>query len=136
MKITGQCDCGQTSYFIADDAEIDIANCHCATCRKSTGGSCVTWATVPMSQFQWTGAPPEIYPSSSHGKRFFCRRCGAQLALFTEKSPQTIDVTVATFTHPELYPPTQDIWLKSKLPWIPLDPQLPGQQEETYPADD
>jgi hypothetical protein len=134
MKITGQCACGRTSYEIADDSGIDIANCHCAMCRESTGGAYVTWATVPLNRFRWTGELPKTFSSSEHGKRFFCNHCGAQLALFTEKSPDTIDVTVTTFSNPETYPPARDIWLNSKLPWTPLDPNLPGQPEETYPA--
>jgi hypothetical protein len=99
-------------------------------CRQSTGGAYVTWATVPKSSFTWTGDAPAEFHSSPHGTRYFCPACGAQLALFVEASPTTIDVTVATFTNPEQYPPVRDIWFKRKLPWTPRDPRLPGEDEE------
>lgn len=130
MNIPGRCVCGRTSYEISNDEGIDIANCHCRTCRQASGGAYITWATVPRDRFTWTGDKPAEFQSSSHTTRFFCRGCGAQLALFTTNCPATIDVTVTTFDHPEDYPPTRDIWVKSHLRWVPRDPALPGEERE------
>jgi hypothetical protein len=127
-QIKGRCDCRTCSYMIQDDQGVDVANCHCRTCRASTGGTYVTWATVPLKSFKWTGKKVRSYKSSSHGTRYFCGTCGAQLALFTEKSPETIDVTVATFCHPERYPPNRDIWVSTKLKWV--ETGLPGELRE------
>lgn len=131
MSLSGRCACGRTTYVIAGDAGLDVATCHCETCRRSTGGTHVTWATVAREAFRWTGAPPASYRSSEHGTRFFCSTCGAQLALYTELAPTSMDVSVSTLDHPELYPPTRDIWLSRKLPWVALCPGLPGEAEET-----
>jgi len=128
QTIRGQCGCGTCSYIIQDDRGIDVANCHCRTCRASTGGTFVTWATVSLKLFKWTGRKPRAYKSSSHGTRYFCGSCGAQLAIFTTKSPDTIDVTVATFRHPERYPPSRDIWVSTKLKWVKSD--LPEEKRE------
>ena len=130
MKIRGMCECGATSYAIASDADIDVANCHCRTCRRSTGGTYVTWATVPRSAFEWTGARPRIYQSNPRTRRYFCKTCGAQLALFTTRSPQTIDVTVAAFANAEPYRPTRNIWLGRKLSWVPIDRRLKCEHRE------
>jgi hypothetical protein len=63
-------------------------------------------------------------------KRYFCGECGAHLALVTEHSPGSIDVTVATLDHPEKVPARRHIWIGSRLPWLHLDEQLPGEAEE------
>ncbi|MDO8697565.1 MAG: GFA family protein, partial [Pseudomonas sp.] len=52
------------------------------------------------------------------------------LALFTELSPDSLDVTVATLDHPEAAPAERHIWVKNRLPWLRLDPQLPEEDEE------
>ena len=130
MPITGQCACGRTRYAIDDGAAMDVANCHCRTCRRTTGGTYVTWATVPRSAFHWTGQPPASYRSNARTERLRCAECGAQLALLTAAEPDTLDVTVATFDQPDPHPPGRDIWLSRKLAWTPLDPRLPGEPEE------
>jgi hypothetical protein len=131
MKIRGSCACGNCSYVIDDDKGIDIANCFCRMCRKATGGTYVTWATVNRSLFHWTGKRPKVYKSSRHGRRYFCGACGAQLALFTTTSADTLDVTVATFTHPEKYPPNRSIWTETGLPWVPENSTLPTEVRES-----
>lgn len=130
MKIHGQCECGRCSYEVDDDTQIDIANCHCVTCRRTTGGTYVTWATVPKKRFRWTGKRPRIYRSSKHGKRYFCSTCGAQLALWTSESPETIDLTVSTFSNANRYPPTRHIWVQSRLKWLCLRDELAQEQRE------
>ena len=124
MKIQGQCHCGRCTYEVAEDAPIDVANCHCRACRLTTGGTLVTWATVPLNRFRWTGRKPKIYRSSPHGRRYFCGTCGAQLALWTHRSPATIDLTVSTFRRPDRYPPNRHIWVQSRLKWMPLEDGL------------
>lgn len=131
MKIHGQCACGRCSYEVKNDESLDVASCHCATCRGTTGATYITWATVPLRDFRWTGKRPRFYRSSSQGKRFFCNICGAQLALWTRKSPDTIDLTVSTFRHPDRYPPTRHIWVQRKLKWLPLEDGLPQEARET-----
>lgn len=107
-----------------------MATCHCATCRRSTGGTAVTWATVAKAGFRWTGRRPRIFRSSRHGRRYFCGTCGAQLALWTSKSPDTIDLTVATLARPERHPPTRHIWVQSRLPWFRIADALPQEPRE------
>lgn len=131
MKISGKCACGAVTYEISAGADIAVANCHCRACRRSTGGTYVTWATVPRSAFQWTGAKPGIYKSNPRTRRYFCRSCGAQMALLTTREPKTIDVTVAAFDHADSYAPTRNIWLSRKLSWVPIDRRLKREDRES-----
>jgi hypothetical protein len=102
--IEGGCHCGACRYRVDLPDLDDIATCHCSICRRSTGGTHVTWATVPLEGFQWTVGEPQTYRPIAGSERYFCAQCGAQLALWTELSPHTIDITVATLDHPERYP--------------------------------
>lgn len=127
----GACQCGRTTYRVDVAAFDDVAVCHCPACRRSTGGTHVTWATVPRAAFAWTGEPPAEYRSSDHAVRFFCPRCGAQLAFVSSREPSTIDITVVTLERPEAAAPDRHIWTKSMLPWVHLDDGLPREQGET-----
>ena len=95
------------------------------------GGTVTTWITLPSSAFQWLAGQPAQYASSAHSILYFCPNCGAQLAFISQLSPETIDVTIATLDHPELAVPERHIWTASRLPWLHLDEQLPGEAGET-----
>ena len=125
----GGCQCGALRYRIEAPLS-DSAHCHCAICRRSSGGILTTWVTVPRTSFQWLQWQPRTFASSASCSRYFCADCGAHLALFTTLSPQTLDVTVATLDAPELAPANRHIWVGSRLPWLSVDPQLPEEDEE------
>ncbi|MEO4048032.1 GFA family protein [Pseudomonas sp. CAU 1711] len=128
-SVTGGCHCGRLRYRI--DAPLrDIAHCHCSVCRRTGGGIVTTWATVPLASFRWSQGSPAAYASSASCLRYFCGRCGCQLSLFTNRSPDSLDITVASLDHPEAAPADRHIWVSSRLPWLQLDPQLPEEDEE------
>lgn len=125
----GGCHCGQLRYEC--DAQLtDVAHCHCSVCRRTTGGIVTTWVTVPLGSFRWSHGAPAQYRSSPSCLRYFCRNCGAQLALFTDHAPQTLDITTATLDEVATVVPDRHIWVKSRLPWIHLDEQLEEEWEE------
>ncbi|WP_044873434.1 GFA family protein [Pseudomonas sp. LFM046] len=128
--LTGGCHCGQLRYTV-EAPLTDVAHCHCSICRRTSGGIVTTWATVPLASFRWSAGTPAEYASSSEAVRYFCSRCGSQLAFFTQLAPDSLDITVATLDQPENVPADRHIWVKSRLPWLHLDPQLPEEDEET-----
>lgn len=126
---SGGCQCGALRYQFQAPLR-DIAHCHCSVCRRTSGGLVTTWITVPLASFRWLTGTPQQYASSSSCMRSFCSVCGAHLALFTDLSPTTLDITVATLDHPEQAPADRHIWVTSRLPWLHLDEHLPQEQEE------
>ena len=126
----GGCHCGAVRYRVAGALE-DVAHCHCSVCRGVTGGLLVTWATVRCEDFQWLQGTPQRYDSSASCVRYFCSRCGAHMALTTDLSPESIDITLTTLDAPEQVRPSRHIWTDSRLPWLHLDEQLPGEPGET-----
>ncbi|MGD8498944.1 MAG: GFA family protein [Chromatiales bacterium] len=133
MAIEGGCYCGACRYRIALDRLDDVANCHCSICRRTTGGAFVTWATVPKSAFEWLAGRPRDYAPNDTSRRWFCPSCGAQLALWTSLSPETIDITVTTLDRAEDHPPNRHIFVRGKLDWVFVDDGLPQEAEEVYP---
>ncbi len=125
----GGCHCGQLRYRFKAPLQ-NIAHCHCSICRRTSGGIVTSWLTVPRAAFEWLHGVPAEYASSATCTRYFCPHCGAQLALLTELSPDTVDITVATLDHPEDAPAERHIWVKNRLPWLRLDPQLPEEDAE------
>ncbi|WP_095083399.1 GFA family protein [Pseudomonas sp. Irchel s3h17] len=127
---TGGCHCGQLRYEFSGPLR-DIAHCHCSICRRVSGGLVTTWITLPRSAFRWLAGTAARYDSSERCARYFCAHCGAHLALITQLSPDTIDVTIATLDHPEHAPADRHIWTDSRLPWLHLDEQLPEEAQES-----
>ena len=78
------------------------AICACVDCRKSSGQDFVQWAFVPSvnifgkdgSPFDPYGGTLTVYDSSEHGKRYFCKVCGANAFLLLKDRPDLIDVNV------------------------------------------
>ena len=126
---SGGCHCGHLRYQFSGPLH-DIAHCHCSICRRVSGGIITTWITVPAADFTWLGGAPSRYDSSASCVRYFCPTCGAQVALITQLSPESIDVTIATLNHPEHAPAERHIWSDSRLPWLHLDEHLPSEAEE------
>lgn len=130
MSLQGSCHCGYLRYRVDQDQLSDVANCHCSICRRSTGGTFVTWATVPKESLTWEAGTPGVYPATENSQRFYCPRCGAQVALYTDLAPQTIDITVATLERVDDFPAHKEIWVKNKIKWVDLNRNLEHQDEE------
>ncbi|WP_198034142.1 GFA family protein [Acidihalobacter ferrooxydans] len=131
--IEGGCHCGACRYAVETNALDDVAVCHCSICRRTTGGTHVTWATVPIASFRWTEGEPRRYSAVAGSERHFCPDCGAQMALWTVLSPGTLDISVTTLDHADHYPPNRHIWVGSRLAWVSLDDALAQEDEENYP---
>lgn len=126
----GGCHCGALRYRLEGDLT-DVAHCHCSICRRVSGGLVVTWLTLPRKGFQWMAGEPKRYVAPASCTRFFCGDCGAHVALETTHSPLSIDVTVGTLDRSEQVRASRHIWTGSRLPWLHLDEELPGEVEES-----
>lgn len=130
MSWTGGCFCGAVRYDAGEGRLDDVAHCHCSMCRRTTGAPVVTWAAVPRADFRFTAGAPTAFRSSARATRWFCPRCGAQLA-FALDGDATLDVTVATLDDAAAVAPDRHIWTSSALPWLRLDDHLPRHARET-----
>ncbi|MBM4155404.1 MAG: GFA family protein [Lentisphaerae bacterium] len=131
MTIEGGCHCGRVRYAVEAGRLDDVAICHCTACRATSGGTHMTWATVPAAAFRWTRGAPKPTGRADHGTRWFCPDCGTQMAFVTSRAPDRIDLAVTTTDDPASHPPTRHVWLGSKLPWVTPEPGLVCEDGET-----
>lgn len=124
VDLEGGCLCGAFRYGLKARPG-SLGDCHCIDCRRSSGAPFVTWGTVDRGDFLVERGELRRIPFA-HRVRGFASCCGTHI-LF-EESPQagTVDVTIASLDDPSPFPPEKAIWLEDKLPWVPLDPRLPG----------
>lgn len=71
-ELTGRCACGATTF--AARAQKTYGACHCAMCRRWTGGM---WMGVLTEELIELSGPVERWQSSRIGARGFCRTCGS-----------------------------------------------------------
>ena len=122
--LEGGCYCGYIRYQTSAKPS-EEANCHCTICRKSSGGTYVTWFTVPRNELQVLAGHPATFQSSAKGERSFCPRCGTQLLFTHADHPDEIDITTTSLDDPERVPPRAHIHVATKLGWVALNDDLP-----------
>jgi len=125
---TGGCLCGRIRYR-ATGKPTNETHCHCETCRRASGAAFVSWATFQFADFDFTKGKPARFDSSEIAFRQFCPSCGTQLTFQFHKSPQSIDVTLASLDDPGAITPVDHIWTMWQLPWIKLADGLPRHAE-------
>ncbi len=128
--ISGGCACGRIRFRVALKKLDDVGICHCTACRKTTGATHVTWATIPKAAFSWTKGKPGVFRSSHHGRRFLCGTCGTQMVFVTTMDPGNLDITITALDHADRFPPTYHTWTMSKLKWVKLDDGLKRERKE------
>jgi len=127
-KITGHCLCGAVSY--ESDAEpMFTANCHCSDCRAATGSTYTTLSFFKADDVRITGETASYQHQADSGNTMtkrFCPNCGSPL--FGENSGREgmISVRAGTIDQVELVKPARNVYVSSKIPSTPLDPDLPA----------
>lgn len=124
--LKGSCLCGGIQYEI--DANLGpVTNCHCIQCRKASGASFATNASIPASSFRFVvGADLLKEWESSRGiRRCFCGRCGSQILKRNDARSEIIRLRLGTLdTDPEVKP-SKHIFVGSKAAWLEITDGLP-----------
>ncbi len=124
----GGCLCGAVRYRASGEVT-NLANCHCRSCRSSSGAPFVAWGTFRTAMFEVVSGSPVSNRSSKHVERRFCGRCGTALTYVHDKRPDQIDVTLATLDAGHGLAPRAHIWVSQKVPWLELSDGLPQHAE-------
>ena len=122
-RYEGGCLCGAIRYRVHGEA-LATTSCHCRSCRLAAGAPSLAWAIFRNEQVEFMRGVPKEFRSSAPALRGFCAHCGTTLTYRTEKRPDHLDVTTATFDDPTPFAPRCEIWTAEKLTWEPLNPGL------------
>ncbi len=122
---TGGCLCGRTRFSATGKPRF-VANCHCRSCRKATGGAYGTWAGFADTQIEWSGEPRALHESSPGVTRGFCAHCGSPLSYQGARWPGETHVTIGVFDRAEDLVPKGDVYTEEALPWARPAKQSPS----------
>lgn len=107
----GQCLCGAVK-FTATPSKDEMGVCHCAMCRRWTGGvftavSCGD--SVKIEDETSLG----VYVSSDWGERCFCKQCGSTL-FWRMRDGSNVAVAAQAFDEPGSFAFTSEIFIDEK----------------------
>lgn len=119
----GGCLCGAVRYR-AIGSPLQVAHCHCESCRRSTGSMFATGVGFRVEDVAWTREDPRSYQSSDGFARLFCTRCGSSVAQHNQRTDR-MWMLAGTLDHPEHVTPEFHMFTQHQIPWIELDDGLP-----------
>lgn len=127
-QISGHCLCGAVQY--GGDADIKMmANCHCTACRSATGSAYSTIVFVAENELNIEGETASYKHGTDGGneaEKLFCPKCGSQLFGRNNARAGMIGIRAGTIDQAELVKPAVNVFLSSKIPSTPVDPELKG----------
>ena len=124
QRKTGRCLCGAVR-FSYEGPEIWRGHCHCESCRRATSSPMTSFLGVPRTAVEFSGTPPQVYPSSPGVRRLFCGTCGSPLAYESERWPDETHLYAASLSDPKDFVPQFHAYYEEHLPWLELADRLP-----------
>ena len=110
MDYEGGCRCGAVRYRVRGEP-VRVGLCHCADCRKETGGAFLYYGDWLPERFEVTGA------FATWGGRSFCPVCGSRLFHLDEEGAEiclgSLDAA------PTGLAPAREIWVGRREAWLP-----------------
>lgn len=123
MFVRGQCLCGKVRYQIPDSPKY-IFNCHCTICRERSGAPFTTWLLYNNQSVSITKGDLSYFESNPNVMRGFCKKCGTDISWINKEKSKWIGLTLGTCKNQNQFKPSSDIWVRSKLEWVILDPKI------------
>jgi hypothetical protein len=118
----GGCLCGAVRYRATNADTKAVAHCHCGMCRKTSGGTLVSWIEVATKDFSFTQGQPGHFKSSHIAERTFCGTCGCQFTFQFSVDPaadsDVLWLTLGSTDRPDDFEFAQHIFTDDQLPWL------------------
>ena len=127
-KLTGKCLCGNIKFSADTDIKL-AANCHCTDCRAATGAAYGTLLFVAEDAIEISGTPKVFKHKADSGsdmEKLFCPDCGSQMFGRNSKRPGMMSIRAGVVDQTDLVAPTVNVYLGSKIPSTPVDPDIKG----------
>jgi hypothetical protein len=123
---SGACLCGGVRFTVRPPT-LFVTHCHCTMCQRGHGAAWVTWIGVPNAQLEVHDDDGLLadYPSSEHGTRTFCSRCGSTLFCRSTRHPHHTDVTRANIPGEIDREPGSHVYFGDRVSWFDVADSLP-----------
>lgn len=125
----GGCACGSVRYRL-ESAPMFVHCCHCKDCQRQTGSAFVLNALIETARVTVLSgtlarSPMPTDSGLPHGIDR-CSACGT--GVWSEYGGRAVFrfVRVGTLDVPSACPPNVHIYVRSKLPWVTLPPDVPA----------
>jgi len=124
--IQGSCLCGGVRYEISGELSPAVY-CHCVQCRKASGASFTTNASLPADAFRFLSGESLVGEFESSPGRFrrFCTRCGSPLLKRYADKPDLLRLRLGTLDTDPGVSVTAHIFVRSKAPWVQIADDIP-----------
>ncbi len=106
--LSGGCLCGAVR-FRAEPVNDEMGVCHCAMCRRWSGGTYMAVACGSSVAFE-NEDTLGIYRSSDYGERVFCKTCGSTIAWRLQDGSHT-SLSAQAFDDPSVFRLTTEIFV-------------------------
>lgn len=132
-KTTGGCACGALRYEFSGEP-LAVFNCHCQTCKKTSGGAFVSGVILPEAAFTWlTAGRPTYYASPGDSgkpiRRGFCATCGTHVHTTLDAKPGVVAVGVGSLDDPSCVKPQLNFYTDHALSWVHI-----GDDTKNFPT--
>jgi hypothetical protein len=126
VMLEGSCLCGGIRYEVSGELGPSLY-CHCRQCRKASGASCATNASVAATEFRFVQGESLVgeFESSPGQFRCFCTRCGSPLIKRIAAKPEEVRLRLGTLDSDPRTTPAAHIFVSSKAPWTNITDDLP-----------
>ncbi len=126
----GGCACGAVRYR-AHGAPLFGTVCHCKFCQRRLAGAFAVLVSFPEDSIEVIqGELAQCEHRSDESGRWlrmnFCRKCGTTVYHTAEVRPGVRTVAGGTFDDQTWFTINRHIWIKSKLPWVTIPPDVQG----------
>jgi hypothetical protein len=132
--LTGECFCGKVKYRIDGDL-LAMYHCHCSRCRKLTGASFATNASVEAELFSVTdGAEHLARVGHDSHYRYHCALCHSWVYGQSGAYSGVRFIPCGTLNEAPTKTVDHHVCVLSKADWIEINDDLP-QYPESQPAE-
>lgn len=126
----GGCACGSVRYRLRREPLFAHA-CHCTRCQRETGGPLAHHAMIEFTAMSLLAGVPEFVkvPTDSGSTHWVVRCPECRTAMWNEHGSRQAAlryVRIGTLDEPWRFPPLAHIYVRSKQPWVLLDPAVPA----------
>ncbi|KAL1296919.1 hypothetical protein AAFC00_004530 [Neodothiora populina] len=126
MTTEGRCLCGQVKITVSDKplTDFDTLMCHCANCKRRSGGVASYAFIVPKQHVSMTGSSHTYYTDEDTGsgeamQRSMCSHCGSPVCIIEAHAPDMRCLQYGLFADVvELPPPKLELFRSQACRWV------------------